>query len=77
MSVDAKLTALHEMLCDELIERLKEGDSEDGKTTPATLNVIRQFLRDNHIEAVADDDTNFADLWKELPDDLRKSVTKQ
>lgn len=71
--VEKKLTKLHELLCDELTQRLKDGEGEDGKAAPATLNVIRQFLRDNHIDGAMEGDSPFAELMKELPDDFKKS----
>ena len=77
MSVENKLTALHEMLCDELIARLKDGDGGEGVTTPATFNVIRQFLKDNHVEFLdGDDDNPMAELMRDLPESLKAQFNK-
>ena len=59
----SRLEALHDALATEMARILKDGevavDKETGeavRTTPAaaTLNAIRQFLKDNNIEAPHD-----------------------
>lgn len=40
------LAALHGALADEMRKRLQSGEVD-----AATLNAIRQFLKDNHVEA--------------------------
>ena len=75
MSVEKKLTALHGLLCDELMEQLKEG--EDGeRPAPAVLNVIRQFLRDNNIDSSLEENDALQDLIKELPQDFKENFGK-
>jgi hypothetical protein len=57
---DKSLEDLHTALCDHLSDVLKNGEehvTEDGevirvKPKAATLSVIRQFLKDNHIEGL-------------------------
>jgi hypothetical protein len=72
MSLEKKLMKLHEMLCDELIERLQSG--EDGeRPAPATLNVIRQFLRDNSIDGTLEDNDALKSLVEELPEEFKKT----
>lgn len=73
MTVEKKLTKLHELLCDELTDRLKNGEGEGERAAPATLNVIRQFLRDNNIDGSPEDNEALQDLLKELPADFKKS----
>ena len=58
-----KLSKLHEMLCDELTRRLQAGED----LSPADLNVIRQFLKDNNVDALATDDSPLAEVLKSLP----------
>ena len=76
MSIEKKLSKLHEMLCDELTERLKNG--EDGeRAAPATLNVIRQFLRDNNIDGTLENNEALQDLMKELPTEFLEGFTRE
>jgi hypothetical protein len=51
------------MLAETLIERMKDPDVKAGD-----LNVARQFLKDNHIEGMAVENSPLADLVKTLPD---------
>ena len=70
MSIEKKLNKLHELLCDELMDRLKNG--EDGeRPAPATLNVIRQFLRDNNIEGSLEENEDLQKLLQELPPEFK------
>lgn len=55
---DKTLSDIHEALAKELLKRVKDGEDEvvDGEIVkvsakPATLNVVRQFLKDNGVEA--------------------------
>lgn len=68
---DKLLSELHEKLSKEFLRRL----TEEGKDlTAADLNAIRQFLRDNDIQALSKPDTAFGDLIDSLPnfDELPK-----
>lgn len=46
----SRLNRLHEMLADAMLEMLEKPEELKG----ADLNVIRQFLKDNNIEATED-----------------------
>jgi len=68
---------LHEGLADHLLRCLREGETvadKEGNTyrvdpKPATLNVIRQFLRDNNVEAPDKPGSKTRELANELPFD--------
>ena len=47
MDKTQKLQSLQDLLIEDLIQRLKS-----GKATPADLNVARQTLRDNNVQAL-------------------------
>lgn len=68
MSVEKKMSKLHELLCEELTKRL----TGEEPATSAELNVIRQFLKDNDITALAVDDSPLADLISQLPEEFRQ-----
>jgi hypothetical protein len=57
------MESLHKMLAETLIDRMKDPDVKAGD-----LNVARQFLKDNHIEGMAVENSPLADLVKTLPD---------
>tara|TARA_B100000768_G_scaffold176994_1_gene190563 strand:+ start:1466 stop:1702 length:237 start_codon:yes stop_codon:yes gene_type:complete len=57
------MESLHKMLAETLIDRMKDPDVKAGD-----LNVARQFLKDNHIEGIAVENSPLADLVKTLPD---------
>ena len=57
------MESLHKMLAETLIDRMKDPDVKAGD-----LNVARQFLKDNHIEGMALENSPLADLVKTLPD---------
>lgn len=57
------MESLHKMLAETLIERMKDPDVK-----ASDLNVARQFLKDNHIEGMAVENSPLADLVKTLPD---------
>ena len=62
MSPEDKLKVIHEMLADQMLELLKSGE-----VTSAEMNVIRQFLKDNNIDAIPRDDSPLGDIMKSLP----------
>ena len=66
-----KLKELHEVLATELLKRVKDPDAKS-----ADLNVARQFLKDNNIDAVPVDDSPLKKLLDELPFDEQKQVVK-
>ena len=67
-----KLEELHEELAKVLLERVKDPDAKS-----ADLNVARQFLKDNNVDAVPTGDNPLQKLMEELPfDDKEKSVIK-
>ena len=69
---DSKLKELHGVLAEELLKRVK-----DPKAKSADLNVARQFLRDNGIDAVPTEDNPLGKLLEELPfDEKRKNPVK-
>ena len=57
-----KLEQLHEVLTQELLTRIQQGEA-----APALLNVARQFLRDNGIESLALPGFPLGDLLSQLP----------
>ena len=67
-----KLKELHEVLANELLKRVKDPDAKS-----ADLNVARQFLKDNNIDAVPVEDSPLQKLIEELPfDEKEKQVVK-
>lgn len=65
MSKSAKkeaLEMLHAALATSLAEKIRKGE-----VTAADLNVARQFLKDNHIEASPEPGSPLDDLRKDLP----------
>jgi hypothetical protein len=66
-----KLKELHEVLATELLKRVKDPDAKS-----ADLNVARQFLKDNNIDAVPTEDSPLKKLLDELPFDEQKQVVK-
>lgn len=63
-----KLKDLHEELAKVLLERVKDPDAKS-----ADLNVARQFLKDNSIDAVPAQGSPLEELIKELPFDENKT----
>ena len=57
-----KLKELHEVLAEKLLEKVKSSDA-----TASELNVARQFLRDNGIDAVPTEGSSLQRLADELP----------
>ena len=62
MSVKEKLEELHDLLAETLLDRIRGDD-----VSPADLNVARQFLKDNGIDAIPAKDTPMFNLALELP----------
>ena len=57
------LSELHEGLAHLFLERLNEGN-----LGTAELNILRQFLKDNQINAQPTEGSEFGELAKALPD---------
>ncbi|MBT4680401.1 MAG: hypothetical protein HOB69_11180 [Flavobacterium sp.] len=57
-----QLGALHGLLARHLADKLVSGEC-----SPADLNVIRQFLRDNNIECLGENNDDIQSIVKELP----------
>ena len=53
---------LHQELAQSLLAKVRSGEA-----TAADLNVIRQFLKDNHISAIPKEDSPLKNLVDELP----------
>ena len=66
---DSKLRELHGILAEKLLEKVKNPQCKS-----ADLNVARQFLRDNGIDAVPVDNSPLEKLMKELPFEEKKVV---
>lgn len=60
--MDDKLKELHETLAKILLERVKDPEAKSSD-----LNVARQFLKDNNIDAVPVEDSPLQKLLEELP----------
>ena len=69
---DSKLRELHGILAEKLLEKVK-----DPECKSADLNVARQFLRDNGIDAVPTEDSPLQKLIDEMPfDEKQKNPVK-
>ena len=67
-----KLKELHGVLAEELLKRVKDPEAKSSD-----LNVARQFLRDNGIDAVPTQDSPLSKLIEELAfDEKRKTSSK-
>lgn len=64
-TTEQKLTRLHDLLCDRLTELLA-----NPEITASELNVIRQFLKDNNIDALPRDDSPLGEVLKGLPQEF-------
>jgi hypothetical protein len=64
---EKKLSKLHEMLCDELLKRLKGGEDQEPLSA-SELNVIRQFLKDNNIDGLPAEGSALGEVVKSLPE---------
>ena len=60
-----KLKELHAVLAEKLLEKVKDPDAKSSD-----LNVARQFLRDNGIDAVPVEGSPLQKLDEELPFDI-------
>jgi hypothetical protein len=67
-----KLKELHEKLCEVLLEKIKSPD-----VTASELNVARQLLKDNGIDAVPVEGSPLQSLLDELPFKINDRNTKQ
>ena len=68
--IDQKLKELHGVLAQELLKRVK-----DPEAKASDLNVARQFLKDNGIEAIPVDNSPLKALVDELPFDTEEDLT--
>ena len=69
---DKKLKELHAVLAEKLLQKVKDPDAKSSD-----LNVARQFLKDNNIDAVPTQDSPLQKLIEELPfDEKRKNPVK-
>ena len=68
---DTKLRELHGILAEKLLEKVK-----DPECKSSDLNVARQFLRDNGIDAVPVDNSPLQKLMDEMPFEVKKQVVK-
>ena len=65
-----KLRQLHAILAEKLLEKVK-----DPECKSADLNVARQFLRDNGIDAVPVDNSPLQNLIDEMPFNEKPKAT--
>tara|TARA_B110000977_G_scaffold25830_1_gene31921 strand:+ start:684 stop:899 length:216 start_codon:yes stop_codon:yes gene_type:complete len=66
-----KLKDLHSILAEKLLERVQDPDAKSSD-----LNVARQFLKDNGIDAVPTADNALEQLMNELPFQEEKKLVK-
>jgi hypothetical protein len=70
---------IHELLAQDMLKRIRDGEPvlvgkgeeqriERLPPSAATLNVIRQFLKDNHIEGIPAKESPLGKLVDSLPD---------
>jgi len=59
---DKKLTELHAILAEKLLEKVK-----DPECKASFLNIARQFLKDNNIDAIPVDNSPLEKIMNELP----------
>ena len=65
--IDKNLKELHGVLAEQLLKRV-----EDPEAKASDLNVARQFLKDNGIEAIPVDNSPLKALVDELPFDTEE-----
>ena len=65
--IDKNLKELHGVLAEQLLKRIK-----DPEAKASDLNVARQFLKDNGIEAIPVDNSPLKALVDELPFDTEE-----
>lgn len=61
-ATEGALGELHEMFAKVLMDKLKSGEC-----TSSELNVIRQFLKDNNIECVGEENDTINNILETLP----------
>ena len=69
---DKKLKELHAVLAEKLLQKVKDPDAKSSD-----LNVARQFLRDNGIDAVPTQDSPLTKLIEELPFDEKPKTSNK
>lgn len=79
-----RLAYLHQLLTEDMIRRLEEGEDEvvDGavvkvQAKAATLGHITRFLKDNNIEALAEHDDRFKALASRVSEIVSKGQQLQ
>ncbi len=63
------LKTLHEVLAEEILKRV-----QDPEAKSSDLNVARQFLKDNGIEAIPTDNSPLKSLVDELPFNTEEEI---
>ena len=66
------LNTMHYELAKFLVDKIKTGEAKAGD-----LNVARQFLRDNNIDAVPTQDSPLSKLIEELPFDEKPKTSNK
>ena len=64
---EKKLKELHAILAEKLLEKVR-----DPECKASFLNVARQFLKDNNIDAIPVDNSPLGKLMNELPFEIPK-----
>lgn len=62
MTLEKTLSELHEKLANTLLQKVKSGE-----VTAAELNVARQFLKDNNVDAIPKEGSPLQQLTDSLP----------
>jgi hypothetical protein len=62
MTLERTLSELHEKLANTLLQKVKSGE-----VTAAELNVARQFLKDNNVDAIPKEGSPLQQLTDSLP----------
>ncbi len=62
MDLNKLLQTLHEEMAQKLLDKVRSGE-----VTAAELNVARQFLKDNNIDAVPKEGSPLSNLANDLP----------
>lgn len=68
-SLEELLSKLHDGLANEFLRRL-----ESGEATASDLNVIRQFLKDNGIDAASQSKSPIFKISEKLPFDSEDDI---
>ena len=64
---DDKLKELHALLAEKLLDKVR-----DPECKASDMNVARQFLKDNNIDAIPVDNSPLGKLMNELPFEIPK-----